>query len=239
MINAASSDSLPGLTQADALADLGRKIDALTAQVAYLTEQARAAELAREEAAELLHDAQPILNDVMQLATEQLEEVQEYVSPEDLLRVLKKLLRHGPQIEQLVDQLDMVTDLMEVAAPIGKEAYNKAEIVLDAMDRKGYFAFARGGMQIADNVVSSFTENDVRRLGDNVVLMLNVVKDVTQPQILGLVRSIMAQSEAEIGKPVNTSLPSLLGQMRDPDVRRGLALTMRVLKVVGSQSKTA
>lgn len=235
MNNAASSDVIPALTQADPLADVGRKLDALTAQVAYLTEQAHAAELAREERAELMRDAQPIMNDLMRLATEQIQEVEEYVSPDDLLRVLKKLLRHGPQIEQLIDQLDTVMGLMEVAGPISKEAYNKAEIVLDTMDRKGYFAFARGGMQIADNVVTSFSEDDVLKLGDNVVLMLNIVKDLTQPEILGLVRSIVAQSEVEVGKPVNTSLPALLGQMRDPDVRRGLALTMRLLKVVGSQ----
>ncbi len=229
------TEALPTIAQADALAELNHKIDALTAQVAYLSDQARAAERAREERSELMHDAQPILNDVMRLATEQFQDVEAYVSPEDLLRVLKKLLRHGPQIEQLIDQLDTVMGLLEVAGPISREAFNKAETVLDGMDRKGYFAFARGGAQIADNIITSFTEDDVRRLGDNIVLILNTVKDMTQPEILGLVRAIVAQSEVEVTKPVNTSLPALLGQMRDPNVRRGLALTMRILAVVGRQ----
>jgi uncharacterized protein YjgD (DUF1641 family) len=90
-------------------------------------------------------------------------------------------------------------------------------------------------MRIMDNVVTSFSEEDVRRLGDNAVLILSVVKDMTQPEIMGLVRNIVSGVEAEVAKPVNTSLPALLGQMRDPAVRRGLALTMRVLRVVGSQ----
>ena len=33
----------------------------------------------------------------------------------------------------------------------------------------------------------------------------------------------------------NIEAAALLGQMRDPNVRRGLALTMRVMRVVGSQ----
>ena len=61
---------------------------------------------------------------------------------------------------------------------------------------------------------------------------------MTQPEIMGLVRAIVAQSEAEVAKPVNTSLPALLGQMRDPNVRRGLALTMRVMSVVGAQGNS-
>ncbi len=148
------NEAMPAMTQADAVADLNRKIDALTEQVAYLAEQARAAERAREERAELLHDAQPIINDVMRMATEEFQDVEAYVKPEDLLRVLKKLLQHGPEIEQLIDQIDTITDLMDVAGPIGKEAFNKAEVVLDGLDRKGYFVFARGGAQIADKVVT-------------------------------------------------------------------------------------
>jgi uncharacterized protein YjgD (DUF1641 family) len=106
---------------------------------------------------------------------------------------------------------------------------------LQTAEHKGYFGFARGGMQIADNVVTSFSEDDVRKLGDNVVLILNVVKDMTQPEIMSLIRNIVSGVEDEVAKPVNTSLPALLGQMRDPNVRRGLALTMRVLRVVGAQ----
>ena len=94
-------------------------------------------------------------------------------------------------------------------------------------------------MQIADNVVTSFSEDDVKKLGENVVLILNVVKDMTQPEIMNLIRNIVSGVEDEVAKPVNTSLPALLGQMRDPNVRRGLALSMRVLRVVGAQSEAA
>ena len=107
--------------------------------------------------------------------------------------------------------------------------------MLQTAEHKGYFAFAAGGMQIVDNIVTSFGEEDVRRLGDNVVLILNVVKDMTQPEIMSFVRNIVTEAEVEVEKPVDTSLPALLRQMRDPDVRRGLALTMRVLRVVGAQ----
>ena len=172
----------------------------------------------------------------MELATGEIEDVQEYLHPEDLIRLVKKLVRHGPQLEMLLDQLDSLTDLLEVAGPITKEGVDKATQLMGDLESKGYFGFARGGMRIADNVVTSFTEEDVNRLGDNVVLILNTVKDMTQPQIIQFVRNTLLVAEEEVAKPVDISTFGLLRQMQDPAVRRGLALTLRVLHVVGAQA---
>jgi uncharacterized protein YjgD (DUF1641 family) len=215
--------------------ELNQKIDLLTAQVQYLAEQAQRAERERQERAELMHDVMPIANDAFRLATEQLEEVQEYVDLGDLLRLLKRLLRNGRNLETLLDQLESVMDLVQTVGPLTDQAFEKATDLLQEAEHKGYFGFARGGMQIMDNVVTSFSEEDVRRLGDNAVLILSVVKDMTQPEIMSLVRNIVSGVEDEVAKPVNASLPALLGQMRDPNVRRGLALTMRVMRVIGAQ----
>lgn len=230
-------DSLAVTTEAQpSLAELNRKIDLLTNQVQFLTERAQVAERQRQERAELMHDVMPIVNDAFRISVEQLEEVQEYVDLGDLLRFLKRVLRNGPTFEKLLDQLESIMDLVQTVGPLTDHAFEKAVDVLQEAEHKGYFAFARGGLQIADNVVTSFSENDVKKLGDNVVLILNTVKDMTQPEIMGLVRTIMAQTEAEVSRPVKTSVPALLGQMRDPNVRKGLALTMRMLSVVGAQA---
>jgi uncharacterized protein YjgD (DUF1641 family) len=219
-----------------AMLELTQKIDALTAQVAYLTEQAQAAERGRQERAELMADVMPIAKDAMRLASDQLEEVQEYVEMADLLRLVKKLLRHGPQLEMMVDQIDGVADLIEVIGPLPREGMDMATAVLGNLEQKGYFTFARSGARIMDNIVTSFSEDDVNRLGDNIVLILNTVKDMTQPEIMNFVRNTLHVAEAEVEKPVNTSMWAILGQLRDPAVRRGLALTLRVLRVVGQQA---
>ncbi len=221
------------------LVALNEKLDALTQQVAYLTEQAQRAERERQERAELMHDLTPIVNDGFRLAVEQLEEVQEYVDLGDLLRILKRLLRNGRNIETMLDQLESLMDLAQTVGPLSNQAFETVTDLLQQAEHKGYFAFAKGGLKIADNIVTSFTEEDVLRLGDNVVLILNTVKDMTQPEILGLVRGIVSDVEVEVAKPVaNISLLALLGQMRDPQVRRGLALTLRILSVIGARAVT-
>ncbi len=78
------------------------------------------------------------------------------------------------------------------------------------LEQKGYFTFARGGMRMMDNVVTSFSEEDVNRLGDNIVLILNTVKDMTQPEIMNFLAQYPAGGfEQEVEKPVNTSMLGL------------------------------
>jgi uncharacterized protein YjgD (DUF1641 family) len=216
--------------------ELTQKIDMLAEQVAYLTEQARMAEQARQSREELMETMLPVAKDAMRLASEQMEEVQEYLDPEDLVRMLKKLVRHGPQIEMLVDQLDSLTDMLDVARPMLREGVDKATAMAGEFEKKGYFTFAQGGIRMMDNVVTSFGEDDVNRLGDNIVLILNTVKDMTQPEIMNFLRNTLLVASKEVEKPVSTSFLDLYRQMQDPAVRRGLALTMRVLKVVGDQA---
>lgn len=216
--------------------ELNQKIDTLTAQITYLTEQARMAELAHQSKEELYEIALPIARSAMDLAAIELVEVQNYLDPKDLVRMLKKIIRHLPQLEILVDQIDAVTDLVDVVTPVTKEVVDKVSSLAEDLEQKGYFAFARGGSRMIENVVTHFSEEDVNRLGDNIVLILNTVKDMTQPEILTFVRNTLVVAEAEVQKPVSTSMFSLLKQMQDPAVRRGLALTMRVLHVIGEQA---
>ena len=219
------------------IVELNRKIDALTAQLSYLAEQAQIAERQRQDRAELVRDLTPIANQAFQMTIEQLEEVQEYIDLNDVLRLVKRLMRNGRNFEKLLDQMESIADLIDTLGPLSDEAFSKTIATLADLEHKGYFTFARGSRRILDNIVTSFSADDVDRLGDNVVLILNTVKEMTQPEIMTFVRNTLLIAEQEIEKPVDTSMLGLVRQMQDPAVRRGLALTMRVLHVVGSQAE--
>jgi uncharacterized protein YjgD (DUF1641 family) len=218
--------------------ELTQKIDALTAQVAYLNEQAQAAERQRQERAELMHDLTPIANQAFAMSVTQLEEVQEYVDLGDLLRLLKRLVRNGHNFETLLEQMESMMDLAETMTPMGDQAVAKGVEILNQLEQKGYFVFARGGMQIADNIVTSFDEDDVKALGDNIVLILQTIKSMTQPEIMSFVRNTVNIVDAEKNTEVDISYRSLMRSIQDPNVRRGLALTMRVLGTIGAQTAT-
>ncbi len=231
----------PVMTE-EALATLNAKIDALTEQVAFLTQQAQQNQRRQQEWDDLRKDITPVINDLYLLTVEQLQEIEGHVQLEDLLHLLKRLIRSVRQLEWLLDQLESLQDLLSDATPLTQEAFLQLIEILDQLERKGYFAFFREVMRIVDIIVTSFTPEDVRLLGDNIVLILNTVKEMTQPEMMRLLHNLTsAYREAEEhSDALPTSTLALLNQMRDPEVRRGLALTMQMLKIVArNQARSA
>ena len=221
------------VTTDDNLVELNQKLDRLVTQVEFLTEEAHRQKRRQQEWDELKDDLIPIGNDIFRLSVEQLEEVQQHAQIEDMLRLFKRLLRNTRNLEQMLDQLESMSELWHDISPLTQQMFCTAMTQLNEMEQKGYFTFLQGGLDIADRIVSSFTEEDVRQLGDNIVLILQTVKEMTQPEIMTMMRqTVHAVADDE---PVDTSVLSIFRQMNDPAVRKGLAKTLQVLKSVGDQ----
>jgi len=211
--------------------ELNQKVDALTAQVAFLAEEARIQRNRRQEWDELKSDFTPVVGDIYRISVEQLDEVERYVQLEDILRLMKRLARNTRNLEQMLDQFESFAELGRNVSPLSQDAFLALMSRLDEMERKGYFTFLQGGMDIVDKIVTSFTEEDVRQLGDNIVLILQTVKEMTQPEIMHLLQntaSIMREEEEN----ENVSLLGIIRQLNDPAVKKGLSKTLTVLKTV-------
>jgi uncharacterized protein YjgD (DUF1641 family) len=220
-----------GNSEADTIAELNRKIDLLTAQVTFLAEEAQAQRQARLEWSELKQDMTPVAMDMYRLTVEQLEEIEPHVQLEDILHLFKRLLRSTRHLEQMLDQLESLAELGSDLSPLSQDAFVTVMSRLNDMERKGYFAFAAGGMNILDRIVTNYTEDDIAQLGDNVVLILDTVKEMTQPELMRLLRSTVSEF-AEEDSAETPSLFAIMRQLNDPGVRRGLNKTLHVLKSV-------
>jgi uncharacterized protein YjgD (DUF1641 family) len=218
------------------LQELNLKIDLLSSQVAYLSEHAQFAERQRLERAELVRDITPLANQAFSLAVEQLEEIQEYIDLNDLLRLFKRLLRNGRNIEKMLDQLESLADLIETVSPLADDAFGKAVDLMAGLEAKGYFSFARGGLNLMDKMVASFSEEELNCLADNIGLIMGMVKEITQPEVIDFANKTLVSVKQGPGKPMDASYIGLVRQMRDPATRRGIALTLRVMQVIGSQT---
>ncbi|NLG67687.1 MAG: DUF1641 domain-containing protein [Actinobacteria bacterium] len=178
------------------LAALNQKLDLLTKQVQYLTEQAELAARRRAERDELIHDLTPIVNDVFRLTTEQLEEVQSYVDLGDLLRFLKRLLRNGRNFDRMLDQLESLMDLAQTVGPLTDSAFEKAADWLQRAEYRGYFTFAQRGGRLVDSVVTSmnqFTPPERTSLR----ALLNKARDPDVQRGLALVLHVMGAVGAQ------------------------------------------
>ncbi|TXH31274.1 MAG: DUF1641 domain-containing protein [Actinobacteria bacterium] len=216
--------------------ELAEQIERMSAQLDIIVAETLAQRQAREKWVELSDTLVPVTRGAMDVATRELDDLSDDVTADDLVRFARTAARSLPKLEALMAQLDSLSELLHTLNSLSGAAMGKATEVLAVADEKGYFAFAREGSKIADRVVTEFSEEDVQALGDNVVTILNAVKEMTQPEVMGLVQrtaiSVQDVEEAHIEPP---SMFALLKQMRDPQTRRGLARVMTMLHTVGEE----
>ncbi|MGB3013859.1 MAG: DUF1641 domain-containing protein, partial [Candidatus Nanopelagicales bacterium] len=217
-----------------------RRVDRMADQMDFIAAELQAQRESRERWSELTETLVPVTRGAVDMATRELEDLSPDVTAEDAARFARTAARALPKLEVLLAQLDSLSELLHTVNSLSGAGMDKLTEVLAVADDKGYFAFARQGGMIADRVVTEFTEEDVKALGDNVVTILNAVKEMTQPEVMGLVqRTAISVSDAEDTPIEPPSLFALLKSMRDPQTRRGLAKVMAMLHTVGEESAPA
>ena len=207
---------------------LHQKIDNLSAQIEAQNRRYQGLD-------ELKDDLIPIANHILKLSIDELEEVGRDFQLEDLLFLLKRLLRNTHSLMALLDRLESLMGLTDDFNRVGKEAFNVTVETLDRLERDGYFAFAREAWKILERIVTEFSEEDVRALGDNVVTILTTVRNMTQPEILSLANNAVEAISAEAVVEDAPSTLKLLREFSDPQVRKGLARMINVVKVLADQ----
>lgn len=219
------------------LSEVNQKLDQMAVQLQVLTDHVLEQQRRQREWDDLRADLTPVALEMVQAAVEQLNEVEPYVRMEDVLWLVKRIARNTRNIEKLLDQVESLSDLLQDAGPIVNDAFLTAVQQMDSLERRGYFRLLREGQYVFDNIVAAFGPEDVRQLGDNAVTILTTVKQMTQPEIMAVAQNLTgAMRRAEVTPDeAPASLWSIFRQLRDPQTRRGLAVTLDMLKAVGAE----
>ncbi len=206
------------------IAEINQKLDVITA---YIQEQQRR----QREKEELKHDLIHIGKDVFQAAVTELEEVAPYFDTQDLLHLLKTLLRNVRNLNRLLDQMESVADFVEDAKPLSKEAFAELLHKLDKLDRKGYFDFMKETAKIIDTIVTSFSVEDVRLLRENITSILLTIKSMTQPEMLSTMDNALGfYRNMDIVVESDVSFRQILRELRKPEVKRGIVFLLEFIK---------
>jgi uncharacterized protein YjgD (DUF1641 family) len=219
-------------------ADVQAQLDAMNRKLDLVLDEIALQRRQRQETDDLKDDLMRVGRDVYRTAVDELEDMHDSLSTAELLHLGKKLLRNVGTITMVVDQLESLKDFLVDAAPLARESAIDFMQRLDKFDRKGYFAFLREAGNVLDSVVTHFSPEDVKALGDNVVTILNTVKNLTQPDMLGaLNNAVSVYKKLDIEVSGDVSLFALAKELRTPEMRRGLAFLMAFVKSLAEERR--
>ena len=216
------------------------QIDEINRKLDVILEETELQKKHRREMDDLKDDFVRVGNDLYTTAVSELEEVHDYLRTGVILHLGKKLLRNINTLSKIFDQLESAKDFLEDASPLVRESIIDFMNKIDEFDRKGYFQFMKELETAMDKVVTSFTVEDVRAPGDNIVTILNTVKSLTQPDMLHAVNnavSVYTKLDIEIEEKI--SYFTLFRRMNTPEMRRGIAFAIKFLKSLAEQKQSA
>lgn len=216
-----------------------QQIDSIDQKLDIILEEIELQRRHRRAMEDLRDDLTRVGKDLYQSAVVELEQVHDYIQTGDLLYLFKKLLRNIKNITKMFEAVESTQDFLRDFSPVAREMFIDFMKRLDELDGKGYFQFAGEFGRVADKVVTSFTVEDVKNLGDNIVTILNTVKTLTQPDILHVINNavgVYKKLDIEIEKDI--TMFSLLRQFNTPEMKRGLAFAIKFLKSVAEQRAT-
>lgn len=201
------------------------KLDLLLEQVTHLNRRAIAMEELGSEGARIAKEALVVMQD-------ELSDVEDQFNSEQLALLTRKLMRSTPRLIGMLDTLESVDSLMTEVGPLGKAVLADLIEHLQLAEERGYFRLLRGGMDLVDRVATHYTQEDIDKLSDNIVFILDTVKRMTQPEILGTVNQAIEVLDNPGDDVQPMGLWGLMRAMRDPEIQNGVGVLMAVLRQV-------
>jgi histidyl-tRNA synthetase len=191
------------------LALINEKVDQLALQIGYLTEQADAQQRRVREFDELKADLIPIGNQLIHLTINELEEIGSDFELEDLLYLLKRVLRNTHLILSMMDRFESLMGIADEVELLGKQVFSSAVEALDQLEQTGLFTQA----------------------GD---LFNTLAKENTLSDLNKMLKAFHQEGKEEASAP---SLVSLVREANRPESRRAFSRLVKVLQALGDDTQ--
>ena len=209
--------------------EINRKLDLVLEEV-YAQKQSR------ETMTDLVDDLSIVGKDVFQTTVQTLDKEGVELDADTLASIGIRLLANLENINNMLEMMESMNDFVKDVSPIAHQVGLTAIEKVNDLDQKGYIDFFKELAQVADNVISHFTLEDVRELADKIVPIMEMVKEITQPDMLESVHNaVVVYKNLETDNIPEYSIWKLLKEMNSPEMKKGMGFMMSFLKNLTAQ----
>jgi uncharacterized protein YjgD (DUF1641 family) len=207
------------------------QIDAINRKLDLILEEVYAQREVRESLTDLADDVSIIGKDVFKNTVIQLDKAGVELDPDALAGIGLKLVRNIGNINEFLEMMESINDFMKDAGPIvhqiGLDAINK----MHELEQKGYIDFFRELSKSLDNIVTHFTPQDVKALADNIVFILETVKNLTQPDMLKAINNaLVIYKNLDMENVEEYGVFKAMMEFRKPEMKKGIGFVITFLK---------
>jgi uncharacterized protein YjgD (DUF1641 family) len=216
------------VAQEDRIAELDRKLDFIVEELSHLKR-------VRNSAEDLVADLTLVSKVAMGEAVEALGSAA--LRPRDIMHLAKTALMNAQLIEAALQQLQSASDFIADAQPIFRDLFSKAVAGSQVLGQNGYFNAAAASLRVADALVSSHSADDWRQVEAGVPQLVGFLRELTRHEVLEALEAIIhGFGRVHATMDIDKSFFAIARDLRSPEARRGMAILVEFLKVVGARS---
>lgn len=212
---------------------LEQRIEALDKKMDLILEYVHHQKMNSNMVEDLIGDLSIIGKDAYDSTVRELDNRQVVLEPAELTSLAVSFLRNIGNINTVLETLEMAVDLGKEVGPIANEVIIDFTKQMNVFEQKGYFSFIKEFGPVIDNIVTGFSPEDLRELSNNIVSILNTVKDITQPEVLGTMQNaIKAFNSMETESVPSYSVWKLMKELNSPEMKKALGYGITFMKNV-------
>ncbi|HDR67950.1 MAG TPA: DUF1641 domain-containing protein [Bacteroidaceae bacterium] len=210
------------------IAELNHKMDLL---LEYANEQ-RLKSVAIED---LIADVSIVGKDIYDSTVNALDKREIEIEPNELRELGIRFIKNINNFNIMLDTLASITDLVKDAGPVANEILIDTTKKLYEFEEKGYFEFLKELGRLIDNIVTHYSEEDVRMLADNIVVIMDTLTNLTQPKILKSVNNAAkAFAAIDMDNIPEYSVWKIMREVNKPEMKRAMGFFMTLIKETGT-----
>ncbi len=211
--------------------NMQEQINELNHKMDMILEEMFAQRNSRIEKEDLIKDISLVGKDMFAHTVTVLDHAGVELDNEALTALLIKLVRNIGTFNQMMDTLESVTDFMKDASPIINQVGLDAIAKFSEFEEKGYLDFFKELISISDNIVTHFSVQDVRDLADNIVSILETVKNLTQPDMMGAINNALTVFKSMDTENIpEYSMWKAFRTMQSPEMKKSIGFMITFLK---------
>lgn len=203
------------------------KLDRIEAQLAPMVRTAKGM-------TELKEDVTPLLNLAVKQMIEELGDIESSFQLEDLLLLLKRLMRSTRNITFTLNQLENIIDFVETVEPLMKSAVPQMINYLDDMEQRGVFRIIKATLDIRAKLATAYTAEDIDKIGDGVVALIGLTKKITDPHTIALLEKLAeVPAQLDLAGTKDVGPFGLFCALSSKEAKQGLGVMLELTKALG------
>ena len=180
---------------------------------------------------DLVADLSIVGKDLYDTMVTELDDNEVEIRPEDLRILGIKLLKNIKNFISIIDLIESASDFGKDALPIINETIINLTQKFKELDKSGHFKFIKEWLKIIDNIMKTYSPEDVRQLSENITTILETIRNFTQPDMLKSVNNaIQVFKSIEIENAPEYSLWKLIREINKPEMRKALGFMVLFIK---------